>query len=1076
MSQETNQHKNWLTSIPDRLSYGWHAPEQRFEWIHLTRRRLFRNLANIPGELIGWSITTKARGKKPLLPDFSGDTSYSNPGQLIDSSLLTGILFKQVLDISAKFGLSTYVKTTVAGYNRNEDYKGLMASAASLRNIAIEAVQSDPNLQEWAQQLAERDDGALLKLSRHNEQASQIMMDLAQGQLLPTQENLDVLQTQMQAMSELADQKAGLISRPATTHPAPDHPAYHLLEQHKPQLAADIRYGKHERPSQHIRDVLKANRLNDAKEAVIYLATLSGLVADGAVDISSELFTLKDDDFFTAKDARKVRHAMEGIPKNRGVVAIANHLKSQLRDVEKRIEPLLAYADLHYADIDQQLIRNAPHDTQTSVSVPPHQKPPTGANTARPTQPYYSPNQVGLEYIVRDEAKHEMVKLYSRSLPNYLYQAPINLVERLILPNAKGKWEFNRNIVGGELKAASWMALYNPVAESFGGVSLYEATRLDIHRAAEAGKRMDAFMAAAVRSAEQADPDFKHQMRALTSNHQYQSIIDQHRDILNKPAQERTHDDYLAISKMMRSLQNHAEKAEEQTRVLMTGSNDESSLKQHVANVLTNGAKTTADALMVFTLTRFLEEAAAGDILSYEYVDPDAMVMDREALRRVSNSVLATAERRGLMIAGESIDEHGKRIRVGEREAISAGTLVRKTPQGQFVALTNEEFIGFANDVVKTIGQDQAALVQKFLTASRGMLSDKMIHDAERSILEQFQPEQKTPDTQTTPSFAHKVMLEKATAHPTARPTIKERMDYVTRAESVHEMTQLRNRYLAVAMFGFPVKIVTNILRGDFNKISAAFGKWSLASAGFAAVANTLAPSYGAVAMKEAAAAGNIKLKQETEQADAHIQAAIHQLGASSPAMRDRLITSLGVNPLLGSERAIEQLALADPISALDNVAGAFIDHTATALAGSPQPILSGKAAKPAELLASIMRLPEGNAANAALKLAALSSILQHEKRYIDVLRFEGISARILDNKRLKEVVNRIEDRFYTEGDKVKTADPAYITAIADDLARSALPVIEATLDDKHQEEKPSSDYFRRKIATEVSKGLDIDR
>ncbi len=1078
MSSEPEHHHNWLTSIPDRLSYAWHAPEQRFEWLNLTRRRLFRNVANIPGELIGWSITTKERGQKPLLPDFSGNTEYKNPGQVIDSSLMTGILFKQVLDVGAKFGLSAFVKTTIAGYNRNEAYKGLLHTSSSLRHIVAHAVQSDPELYAWAQEMAGRDDGALLKLSRHSEQASQIMMDLAQGRLLPTEENLTGLQTQMQAMAELADRKAGVTGASDKASGAPKHPAYNVLAQHAPHVAAGMRYNHKASPSQHIRDVLKADRVNNRKQAVTYLATLSGLVADGALDISSELYTPKSESFFSAKDAQKVRRALQhfGTVQSTGldVVAVANHIKSHIRDVEQKIEPLLAYADLHYADIDRDMASQTPErqPAATHVSRTPQA---AGQHNAKPKQGYYKPNQVGLEYIVRDEAKHEMFKLYSRSLPSYLYQAPINLVERLILPNAKGKWEFNRNIIGSEIKAASWMALYNPAAESFGGVSTYEATRLDTHRSAKAGRRMDAFIAAAVRTSENIDPEFKDRMQSLSSNYGYRSLIDNHRDILNKPASERTQSDYMALSTMMRSLHDQAEKAQRQTRALLTGSSDESNLKKHVTDIFAHGAKTTGDALLIFTLTRFLEHAAEGDVLSYEYVDPEAMVMDRESLKRVSNTVLAVAEKRGFAIAGESIQENGRNLFIGEREGIAVGTLVRKAPDGGFVALTQPEFIGFANDVVQAIGQDQSALVQKFLTASHGRLSDTMVRDAERAMLEQFQPQSEETAPRQGETFAQKVILDATLkTHISKRPTLRERIDYITRPESVHEMTQLRDRYLAVSLFGFPVKLVTNVLRGDFNKVQTAFGKWSLASAGFAAVANTLAPSYGAVIMKEAVRTDNIQLKRDAEEADSRLQQTIQKLGESSPDMQKRLIASLGVNPLLSNTSTIQELALSDPDAALDATAKHFIDHTATALAGEPQSLFPQHIEKPAELLVHVMKLPDGNPAYAALKLAALSSVIGHEKQYIDALRFEGISARVLDNKKLKQVVDHIEDRFYTEGNMPENASPEYITAIADDLAHAALPVLESTLQEKHQEEKPDSDYFRRSIASSVSRGLNI--
>jgi hypothetical protein len=1080
-TEKKEEDKNWLTSIPDRLAYAWQAPEQRFEWVHLTRRRFFRNLCNIPGELVGWSITTKERGNKPLFPDLSGKTSYNTPGQVIDSSLFTGMLFKQALDIGAKFGLSAFVKTAVTGYNRNEEYKTLLSTSSKLRQLAAYVVQSDRELDGWAEDLAVRDESPLMRLSRHSDQAGQIMMEFCQGSLLPTDKNLTRLQTQMEAIAQLCDQKAGVISTQPSSDEKAHHPALSVVEQHLPETASHLTYAGRKRPSDHIREVLTLDKITNTKQAVIYLATLSGLVADGAVEISSEIFTPKDENYFSAKEAHVVATALKEfgikhsaqVPSSQDIIQLANTIKTSLRITDKKMEPLLAYADVHFAEIDRNLKQIK---VTTDVPVVPLSHVSTSlTKTGRKlTSSYYDPKKIGLDYVVREETKHEMFKLYSRSLPTYLYQAPINLIERLILPNAKGKWEFNKRIVGSELKAASWMALYNPAAESFGGVSTYETTRLVLHRAVESGKRLDAFMAAAVQTAQTVDPEFAGRLGALTGNQAYQTLINEHRDILAKPANKRTYEDYTALGQLMRSIALHAKTAQKECRTLLTGSEDSIHLNTHITNIFSQGAKTTSDALLVLTLARFLEHAAEGQILSYEYVDPQGVVLDKDKLKQVAASVLSAAHNSGFAIAGEMLTENGQTLRIGEVEKIAPGTLVRKNDNGTFQRITQQEFVGFANVIVQAMSNDKGAAIQTFMTAAKGRISETAMRDVERTLLEQFQPQQdRIVEGNTIPISAVDPLTPALKKHPEHKVSWRETMNYVMRPEALHEMHQLRDRYMSVALFGFPVKIATNILRGDFNKISTAFGKWSLASTTFAAVANTLAPSYGAVALKEAVSVGNITLKHDCEAATTHLQNAINRLGHVSPEMKERLIASLGINPLLANKETIDQLALAgDADSALNQAATVFIDHTATALAGDPHSIFPSKIKNPTEIFAFIMKLPQGNPAYGALKLAALETLIAHEQKYIDVLRYEGTSARLLDNKQLKQIVSHIEDRFYTEGNKLKTASAEYITAMADELASMALPIAEAITTAKITEHQPNSERVKKDIAASIAKGL----
>ena len=144
MATRLYQHKSFFETIPDRLHYAWSDPEQQFEWNILTRRRIFRNLCNFPTAMVEWHMR---RPETPYFPQLNHPegTKPENALQWIQSNHFTGLLLKNTLDATAKFGLSAYIKTALFGYHNHEQYRRILSSSDELLALANTALLVDPS-------------------------------------------------------------------------------------------------------------------------------------------------------------------------------------------------------------------------------------------------------------------------------------------------------------------------------------------------------------------------------------------------------------------------------------------------------------------------------------------------------------------------------------------------------------------------------------------------------------------------------------------------------------------------------------------------------------------------------------------------------------------------------------------------------------------------------------------------------------------------------------------------------------------------------------------------------------------
>ncbi len=1068
-----------LGAVPAGLHHAWTDPEEQFEWNIMTRRRSFRNLCTMPGEFYSWAITNAAKGKKPLFPDLN--TSYANPGKFIDSSLFTGIIFKQALDIGAKFGLSSFVRTASLGFVRSERYRELLASADELLALAHSTTLVDPQTMQSVRQFEQNQASPLHTLYAQSQKACDVMARFARGTLPVTAENMRILHDTLESMAQICDAKADLrehTSEGKQMAASLAHPAGQAILSRAPEQVVHALYAAHNvtQPSQPVRELLQAPKLTRAEDAARYLATLSALVSDAAFEVESDIYRPREQTYLTAAQARQIASTMSGLfnrhqlqlnrkadgsplradlptgimlkataqgfelPTPADILSVANAAKVQLIILNPVINRMLAYADAHYAQINGLLAHGTLHIEQNAAPAPkaitatPSTTiaPQSLRNNAAMPASYYASDSPGLSFILRDQARHEMWKLYGRSLPTYIYQAPINLIERLILPNTKGTWEFNSTIVKNEVKAAGWMAFYYPLAESFAGVSGYEATRLGLHATVQKAKQMDAFLAGAFDAAQAADPAFARTLESLKQQDVLSNLTAQYQDVLSKPASELNADETKRLAAYFRELAGTTQSmAQPAYQLLAPHAKTLDDFKAHCHNVLAEGAKTVPDAMQLFTLLRFIQEIADEQILSLEYTDPRNEVLTKESLNRVTGHMMQLIQQNGLALTGHHFTEKGKTHEV-ICKGQSAGTLVKRTPDGQFAPLSGDEIIDFANQLAAFLRSPQGLDIPTLFAVTKGHLSDQYIPRLEHELLHHATLPA-LPALTTQPKDAAEQTITPATLHPTLKQKPnqhsywQEFKQHLSRPEAVDEMTKLRDRYLYVSLFGFPVKIATNILRGDFNKMGAAFSPMSLASTSFAAVANTLAPSYGAVAMREITTLPGQLLISDAREASHLLSAAIGSAGALNPQMKQRFAAASGVNPLLGNESLshamehITPLLLKDPAtrSEAENTAlSAFAQHHGEALISTTLAALTGpKSANGINTdMHTALAQPAHSVEEAVQLLAWVNALVSVESQSVNVLRYEGISSRLMDDDGLRSLVSHINNRSYTEG------------------------------------------------------------
>lgn len=1126
MATRLYQPKSVLEQIPDSLHFAWSDPEQRFEWNTMTRRRVFRNLCNYPVAMGEWKLRDPS---KPLFPSLSGDGK--SPDTLVghlQSNVFTGLLFKNALDAGVKFGLASFVKTATLGYHQNDQWRRLIACGDELLALSHTARLSDPSAQAQASLYAASAETPLRRLYEYSQEAGMALARFASGDLVMTDDNIRTLRATLESMALLCEQKAGIPAAQAAAVTASSPHAVRRIEEvardvqteagrltlaHAPEALMPRVYAAHgrPRPSDHIRAVLTSATLATPAQAELFLSTLSALVTDGAFELETEEFRPKEGPSLNASESMKIAKVIEGtlnrrqIQLNRDaqgnalirdlptdimikvagrpallaaeeVTALANEVKAQLGFLGPRIDRMLAYADMHYADIDgllgQGVMRTdrlARHERQRTAMAQPLaavQNVPTAAPVAAMPSDYYKTKSPGLDYVMRDQARHEMWKLYGRSLPTYLWQVPVNLAQRMILKKGD-KFLENAKVVG-------YQAAVYPVSESFAGVAAFEASRLGTYATVNHSRRMDEFLAAAVNTARNADPAFQAEWEAVHASDIMQKLAARYESVLTKPEAQRTAEDYAQLAKYFHESAAQVNALHAKAYAMVSGGRgDFDGFKEHTLKVLSEGAKTTPDALKVLSLVRFIREVADEQILSMEFVDPTEVVADRAHLDAIANHALKMAERHGFAVSGQAFAQDGAMRLARARDGRDKpGELLVRTADGGFRLATKDELIAYANELVAFLRSKDGLDVPRLFDVTVGRLSDSYMHRLEDEIMQSARLPGAAPKaSQQIPS----AIIEAAPLHPLkTRPfqlsPVKGVMEHIFRPEAMHEMAKLRDRQFFVSLFGFPVKLVENLLsEKGFETFRKAFTGSSLLSTAFKAVADTLTASYGSVAARELALLPHQHLLATSQEASDVLRSAIGAAGRAAPDMRERFIAATGLHPLLGRPEVSGELKRMADVLALPpekrgeeertmlqhsaaHVGHALIEGTLTALTGPHAKALPAMRTSTREQLITMLEKPAQDMPQAVMLLAAVDALVSVESQAIGVLRYQGVSHRMLGNKPLDTLVNYIADRAYSEGFHrlgAETADhrqhvsEAQIIAFANDVAAHARSIVQ---------------------------------
>ena len=880
------------------------------------------------------------------------------------------------------------------------------------------------------------------------------------------------------------------------------------------------------RPSGHIRQVLEAPQLTDGLQAQRYLATLSAIVTDGAFDIASEIYHPKDDTFLDLKDTKKIINAVEAamnrhhlqLNRDRGgmplvaslptdvmirveqktyrpataeeILSVANEVKANTKFLNSRLDRMLAYADAHYAAIDGMLVDGKLHVDQQTNKTPglpqPRMQPPAPASTAEETatnplpNSYYAAQKPGLAYAVREQSRHEMFKLYGRSLPSYLWQMPINLAQRMILKKGQNFWD--------NTKITAYQAAVYPVSESFAGVGAYEATRLNRYGTVTKSEKMGGFLDAAIHTIQETDPGLRSQREKIRQSVLFEEITQRYRDVLTIPPEKRTAKEYRLLAGYFRELHQATESLYRDAYRTMAGTHSEQGFKTHMQDLLTQGAKTPADALSVLSLLHAIRQTADQQILSMEYVDPNDVIVEQDALDRIASHALTLAKQHGLAVEGEFFVENGMRYTVHSNDpSVQSGQLLTRAADGSFHIADGNTLLAYTNALLSYIRSNEGIKLQRLTDITQGHLSSQYMDKLEQTLMRSMplpqlpglQQMELVRDGETNITQAQSLLHATLKRAPSRHDYLSALKDHVLRPEALHEMEKLRDRNGMVALFGFPVKQVENLLSEQgFETIRKAFTGSSLQSTAFKAVADTLASSYGAVCAREVTSFNRKLLKDDATQASKLLQGTISSLGQSDPSMKDRFTSTTGLNPLMHdtllaqeacaaasiltlppASRSTEQQAVLEQFTR--NHGKQLVDSTVLALTGkkSGAGLIQANSDE-----AALQHLPGQSAdspSEAVMLLASVDALITTESDTLDILRYEGQEQQIIGKEALKELVQHVRDRFYTEGIETRSIDQNQedailvektsgqpiagdtLIALANDVAAKALQVMQ---------------------------------
>jgi hypothetical protein len=1022
---------SWLGSLGARYRYAQYDPEQVFERSHTTARSAAANLLYTPSRFFEKRSLYKDR------PD-------------ANENVLAAISIRLASEVGAKNWMARYLRSLTSGYDTFQQFKETGKSCEELEALAAAASnyssQGDVQQGSMADELGRVYLSPMHSLIIHSDEAGKMFSDLCKGQLAITPETTEKLETHLNALADLCHERTEMLR----------HINRHTLD-------ADGNEIKGHKPADYIRDVITAKEITSPRQLEILFSFIPALIADGAVQLSTEIFIPKDKTFLTPEQAVMLSHGVQNMVQQYGLVAkdgvmqrrdrdsgeqrplslkeineIGTTLLRQVQGVAGRqVQTLLDFADEHYQEIEQKLM-DARH--------PEHKQPPKAlqfSGNMLETAPWqdkvrggqYSPNDTSLaamgKHIWRPESRHEIGKLFSRSLPMYLLALPVTLVTNMLLGFTKtnpltGKVQY---ITKENLHSSLINLATHPIIESAGVVSLKEALTFPQSLMLDRADTMEKVLYAAIHTSSKLSPELAQSVEASNHSERVLERLQAHpfyqkvQDICKKSDAVKTVEDYETLETYFKEMGKVVHDLADQVMKPYRKSDNES-LSDITRRVLEQGATSAGEAALALSFVKAAIRINKAHVGMLEFEDTSGILMEKAQLKTLTDFI--------------DRQTYAAQIRLSDDNELQQ--LNEKT--GQYEVIGEQSLIRFANVVSGKL--TDLVSVEKITSAAVGKLKEDYQVELAKDL---FGAEKKTrlslvsgKDTQPLPQVD--ASLTRPWAEITAGSGIgnairgvldapqhlKGAYEYSRRPEAANEAKLLLGRMFFTRMLAFPSEILENITMGH-TKVDKETGKkqWvtpeNLKSSVWKLLSFPLVYSYGIVTAREMFMYPQKLTIDDANTAGNTLLAAIHTGVDLAPSLKHNIAHMSRSNPALVELEARPELQSVAYITSkppelrtaqddllmqqfFKQAGDAVLDHSAQLFAASHGE--QDNDMPMGEHMQRVLRSPVSNVNDAVMALAFTQSLLHFNTKHIGVLRYLDPKEVVINTKGVGELASFI--------------------------------------------------------------------
>lgn len=450
-----------------RLNFPFREPEQWWEIWHNTERSLAAQFAMIPVSAVAMNLLEEPSLADGFWKNFRKSFVYATYEYLENVFLRTT-------------GAQT-IRSWATLYSKDQKFQKCLHAGELLTGLTASAAHYDKEELPLVEELKNGKASSVHDFIFHSQDANQMLSDFVTGQMEVTPRKLKELEQHMEALAELSSQPIAMAQELRRSSSSATTP--------------------HSRPSDYIREVLEAKKLQNPRQLQILFSLVPPLITHGALALSHVEYVPQEKRFISVEQSVKLAKAIEGMmnasqyeynhdligkPLVEGVspsaivkkerqgyrvltqeelLQFGNRLLHQTKEIAgSNLNRILNYADEHYEAVEQQLLKSVypQQSTKTVLSsqtvlthapaelLNPWKESEASAPHTHITNRWKSYMGAAVQYQSRDEAQHEKVKLYRRKLPNDFAKVPVTVVSDILkLTNAD--WNiFNKALKGDE--------------------------------------------------------------------------------------------------------------------------------------------------------------------------------------------------------------------------------------------------------------------------------------------------------------------------------------------------------------------------------------------------------------------------------------------------------------------------------------------------------------------------------------------------------------------------------------------------------------------------------------------------